>query len=39
MKTKLAEPSQLEILKCLTAINYQRWEEEEVKGLHKKGKK
>ena len=31
--------SSLEIHKRLSALNRQRWEEEEAKGLHKKGKK
>ena len=35
----ISEPARIEILKRLSALNRQRWEEEEVAGLHKKGKK
>ena len=35
----ISEPARIEILKRLAALNRQRWEEEEAKGLHKKGKK
>ena len=35
----ISEPARIEILKRLSALNRQRWEEEEAKGLHKKGKK
>ncbi len=32
----ISEPARIEILKRLSALNRQRWEEEEAKGLHKK---
>ena len=35
----ISEPARIEILKRLSALNRQRWEEEEAAGLHKKGKK
>ena len=35
----ISEPARIEILKCLSALNRQRWEEEEAAGLHKKGRK
>ena len=35
----ISEPARIEILKRLSALNRQRWEEEEKAGLHKKGKK
>ena len=35
----ISEPARIEILKRLSALNHQRWEEEEKAGLHKKGKK
>ncbi len=35
----ISEPARIEILKRLAALNRQRWEEEESKGLHKKAKK
>lgn len=35
----ISEPARIEILKRLAALNRQRWEEEEAKGLHKKSKK
>lgn len=35
----ISEPARIEILKRLAALNRQRWEEEEVAGLHKKGRK
>ena len=34
----ISEPARIEILKRLSALNRQRWEEEEKAGLHKKGK-
>lgn len=34
----ISEPARIEILKRLSALNRQRWEEEEAAGLHKKGK-
>lgn len=33
------EPARIKILKRLSALNRQRWEEEEAAGMHKKGKK
>ena len=35
----ISESARIEILKCLSALNRQRWEAEEKAGLHKKGKK
>ena len=35
----ISEPARIEILKRLSALNRQRWEEEEAAGLHRKGKK
>jgi hypothetical protein len=35
----ISEPARIEILKRLSALNRQRWEEEEAAGLHKKVKK
>ncbi len=35
----ISEPARIEILKRLSALNRQRWEEEEAAGLHKKGKR
>ena len=35
----ISEPARIEILKRLSALNRQRWEEEEKAGLHKKGMK
>ena len=35
----ISESARIEILKRLSALNRQRWEEEEKAGLHKKGKK
>ena len=35
----ISEPARIEILKRLSALNRQRWEEEEIAGLHKKGRK
>ena len=35
----ISDPARIEILKRLSALNRQRWEEEEAAGLHKKGKK
>ncbi len=39
LRYTISEPARIEILKRLSALNRQRWEEEEAAGLHKKGKK